>query len=220
MFTGGVMRKTILFFGIFILIHFGTAAQDFEGVIYYEVAELSAAGMSEMAYMIKEGKARMEYGNEEQKSSVLFLPDKNQMVVMIHQMQGYMTMDIDDAEEMDESSESEQAENTGQTKTIAGRSCEVWRITDPEETYEVCVAKNMGNFVMPNTDEETPDWARELMEEGFMPLEVVTLENGGRSVDMRATRIEERNIDDSLFSIPEGYKDMTEMMNQMYQQNR
>lgn len=213
------MKKIFFAFLLLVLLSTGASAQNFEGVIYYEMAELKAAGMSEMAYMIKGGKARMEYSDGAQKSSVLFLPEENQMVVLIDQMQGYMVMDIGDAEATTENRDNENAEQTGETKTIAGKTCEVWKVTDPEENYEVCVAKNMGNFILPNSEEDTPDWASKLMEEGFMPLEVVTIKNGRRTVDIRATRIEERSIDDSLFSIPEGYKDMTEMMNRMYDQN-
>jgi len=214
------MLKTIRLLGVLMLVNAAVAAQDFEGIIYYEIAELKAAGMNEMAYMIKDGKARMEYGNGAQQSSVLFLPEENRMVVLIPQMRGFMSMDIDEMSEGNNEIDPDEAEQTGQTRSVAGKSCEVWRISDAEETYEVCVARNMGNFVMPNAEADTPGWARELMAEGFMPLEVVTLENGRRSVNMRAMRIEEKAIDDALFLIPEGYSDMTEMMKQMYDRDQ
>lgn len=211
------MRNIICLLGVLLFTGIDIQAQNFEGVIHYEVEDMKAAGMGEMVYMIKDNKARMEYGQGAQQGAVLFFPEKKQMAIIISQMKGYMLMDTDD---LDETTNEERATATGETKTIAGHTCEVWTISSAEEDYEACIARGMGNFIMPNPQQNTPKWAQALMEEGFMPLEVVTINEGEQKVEMKATNIEEKQLDTSLFSIPEGYKDMTSMMNQMYNQQR
>lgn len=207
---------------VFSLLIFGfipslLTAQNFEGIIYYEIPQMTQQGMDEMPYMIKDSKARMEFGQGQQKGAMILLPEQSKMVIIIEAMKGYMSMNTDeDQHEMDDYSEGD-AHKTGETKTIANRQCEVWRIESPESTVEACMAKGLGTFMMPKSpmgNDNAPAWAKELME-GSMPLEVVEIENGNRSLRMRATKIEEKTLSPDLFEIPEGYNDMSGMMQQM-----
>ena len=131
-------------------------------------------------------------------------------------------MDVDDPETAAENSEENtQMEKTGDTKTIAGRSCEVWQVTYEASTYQMCVAKGLGNFMMPENpmaQSNTPQWAKEAMAGGVMPLEVTELNGSSKVTKMRATRIEEKSLSDDLFQVPEGYNDMSSMMKQMMNQ--
>lgn len=215
--------QILLFLGILIYVPALSSAQDFEGVIYYEINDMKEQGMEEMPYMIKGPKARMEFGSGQEKGAMILMPEESQMVILIETMKGYMKMDTRDAEgEMDDYSDTD-ATKTGETKTIAGRECEVWNIKSEENTIEACMAKGMGTFMMPKSPmakDNTPEWVKELMDEGAMPLEVIEIKNGNRSVQMRATRIEEKSLSDDLFTIPEGYRDMSDMMKQMQQMNQ
>ncbi len=194
-------------------------AQNFEGVIYYEIPEMTAQGMGEMPYMVKGDRVRMEFGKGAQGGALIYMPDSNKMAFILEAMKGYMTMDVEDHEtEAENTAEQTQMENTGDTKTIAGRTCEVWQVSHDENTYRLCVAKGLGNFMMPENpmaQSSTPQWAKEAMAGGFMPLEVVEITGGSNSTKMRATRIEEKSLSDDLFQIPEGYNDMSSMMKQM-----
>lgn len=198
------------------------SAQSFEGVIYYEIPEMSAQGMGEMPYMVKGNRVRMEFGQGSQGGALIFMPEENQLAFILEAMKGYMTLDTEDYGADSGSSETNtNMENTGDTKTIAGKSCEVWQVSDQQNTYQLCVARGMGNFMMPENPmarSQTPMWAKEAMEGGFMPLEVVEITGGTNSVKMRATRIEEKSLSDDLFMIPDGYNDMSSMMKQMMNQ--
>ena len=218
LFLSGLMGIVIMLFTTAV-----SEAQDFEGVIYYEIPEMSRQGMGEMPYMVKNSKVRMEFGQGAQAGAMIFMPDQNKMTFILEPMKGYMTMDMNDPESMDDTDDNTNMVKKEETKTVAGRSCEVWEVSDNRNTYQLCVAKGMGNFMMPQNpmaQTNTPKWAKEAMAGGFMPLEVVDVTNGNREIKMRATRIEEKSLSASLFEIPQGYNDMSSMMKQMMNQNR
>ena len=200
-------------------------AQDFEGIIYFEMADLAKQGMGEMPYMVKGNKGRMEINHQGQKNAMLMLPGESKMVMIIEQMNGYIEMDLNNTErantEKDKTSEPDMT-NTGQTKTIAGKTCEVWRMESEDGTFETCMAKGLGTFMMPQNQMQrrnAPAWAQKFAEEGSMPLEIVEIKNGDRTVQMKATKIVEKSLSDDLFKVPEGYRDMSGMMKGMQNRN-
>jgi hypothetical protein len=201
---------------------FLSMGQNFEGIVYFEVSDLTKQGMGELPYMIKENKARMEFGEGQQKGAILLLPDESKMVFVMDAMKGYITMDADQAPNDTEEITDAEASKTEKTKTIAGRECEVWQIESENNIIEACMAQGMGTFMMPKSpmgQDNTPQWAKELIAQGAMPLEVIELKNGNQTVQMRATKIEEKSLSADLFEIPNGYNDMSGMMKQMQNQN-
>lgn len=207
--------------GVFILsgtaLH--VAAQDFEGIIYYEMPEMEQNGIGNLAYMIKDSKIRVEFGEGVQKNAMLLLPEKSKMVIIMAQMKAYMTMDQSPDKRTNESEQDFTLEKTGNIKTIASHSCEVWIMTQEENRFELCMAKGLGRFMMPESpmasSRNVPQWAKEAMSEGVMPLEVVMISGDQPKIQMKATRIEKKALDSSLFEIPAGYRDMSSMMKQM-----
>lgn len=213
----------LLTFYLAIALSLPASAQDFEGIIYFEVSDMAGQDMNEMPYMVKGNKGRMEIRQGQQKTAMLMLPGESKMIVIIDQMQAYMEMNTDDVDqkEIDKIDETN-ATNTGETKTIAGKTCEVWQMESKEGDFEVCMAKGMGSFMMPQNQmqqQQTPAWAKKFQEERAMPLEVVELTNGKRTVKMKAKRIEEKSLSDDLFEVPEGYRDMSGMMKKMQNNN-
>lgn len=221
------MKTPLVQFFLFILIlccfPFTSIAQDFEGTIYFEVSDLTKQGMGEMPYMVKGNKARMEFGQGQQKAAMLFLPEESKMVIIMDAMKGYINMDTNTSSDNANDFTEADVTKTGETKNIAGRDCDVWKIkSEDDTTMEACMAMGMGSFMMPKSpmaEDNTPQWAKELMAQGAMPLEVIELKNGDRSIQMRATRIEEKSLSDDLFKIPEGYNDMSGMIQQMQNRN-
>lgn len=192
-------------------------AQDFEGIIYYEIPDMEQQGMGQMPYMVKGSRVRMEFGSGMQKGAMLFIPEKSQLTMLYDGMKRYMTMNMDKYDDSYEDQEAPAVTRTGQTKTIAGRKCEVWSIESDKNTVHACMAKGMGNFMMPQNPmarQKTPAWAKEIMEGGAMPLEVIEIKNGTETVQMLAKRIEEKSLSADLFVIPDGYTDMSGMLRQ------
>lgn len=199
-----------------------TTAQDFEGIIHFEMADLAKQGMGEMPYMVKGNKGRMEVSHRGQKSAMLMLPEQSKMVILIEQMNGYIEMDAGQDGDSTEGIDDADLNNTGETKTIAGRTCEVWKMESKDGTFETCMTKGMGTFMMPQNqmqNQKAPAWVQKFSEEGAMPLEIVEIKNGNRIVQMKATKIEEKSLSDDLFEVPEGYRDMSGMMKGMQNRN-
>lgn len=197
-------------------------AQDFEGVIHFEIADMAQQGMGEVPYMIKGNKGRMEMSHQGQKSAMIMLPDESKVVMVIEQMKGYIEMNTDEERETTEEVDESDLSQTGETKTIAGKSCEVWQMNSEDGTFEVCMAKGLGTFMMPQSrmqQQQAPDWAKQFWEDGAIPLEIVEVENGNRTVKMKAKKIEEKSLSDDLFEVPDGYRDMSGMMQGMQNRN-
>lgn len=219
-----IYKSISLFITLFLLAS-GARAQQFEGVITYEIPEMKQAGMGQMAYMIKDSNYRIEYGEGTQKGTMLIFPDKNEIVIIVEQMKGFMKMDSEMMQEFENEFEGEnEMVKTDQVRQVAGIECQVWKTSDKTGDYELCVARDLGNFMMPNAtmsgSNNLPDWARDAMKEGFMPLEIHEVKkNGSKELKMKAVDIQRKPLDASLFTIPEGYRDMSGMMKQMFKQN-
>lgn len=101
-------------------------------------------------------------------------------------------------------------EKTGKTDTVAGYSCDVWKVTEASgEKTEACVAKGIS---FPAFGRHA-GWMSSL-EDGF-PLRAISYDSAGKEKSkMEVTKIDKKSIDDSQFQVPAGYttQDMASMM--------
>jgi len=115
---------------------------------------------------------------------------------------------------------------TGKQETIAGHTCEHWLMGD-DQNLDMCVAKGLGYFGMgggsggglgalkdlafsPKLLAEAsahPEWVK-FLEGGAFPLKITATENGKVTMNMEATKIEIKSLDDSLFTVPPDYKEL------------
>ena len=116
---------------------------------------------------------------------------------------------------------------TGKQETIAGYTCEHWLMGDKQD-MDMCVAKGLGYFGMGSQSggglgalknlafspkllvdaAAHPEWVK-FLEGGAFPLKLTTMEDGKVKMNMEATRIEKKSLDDSLFTIPTDYKELS-----------
>lgn len=116
--------------------------------------------------------------------------------------------------------------DTGKQETIAGYTCEHWLMGD-QQNLDMCVAKGLGYFGMggqgggglaalknlafsPKLLAEAaahPEWVK-FLEGGAFPLKITALEDGKAKMNMEATMIERKSLDDSLFAVPPDYKEL------------
>lgn len=197
-------------------------AQNFEGVIHYQFDKMEQQTMDDIEYMIKNNKIRMQFGMGAQSGAMLYNSNESKMTFIMDKMKSYMSMDMNDMSQesnYDSKWDESEVQKTGQTKQVAGHSCEIWTLaSDQGEKLTMCMADDLGTFMTPGNPmarQHAPDWAKEIITEGFMPLEVVEESGGDETVQMKATKIEEKSLSDHLFEIPEGYRDMSGMMKQM-----
>lgn len=61
---------------------------------------------------------------------MIFMPEENKMALIMEAMKGYMPMDMEQPQTGEKSEEMTDMERTRETKTIAGKNCEVWLVND------------------------------------------------------------------------------------------
>ncbi len=102
-------------------------------------------------------------------------------------------------------------DKSGKTDTVAGYSCEQWKISDPGgERTDVCVAQGISFPVM---GRHGGGWMSQL--DNSFPLRAVSYDSAGKEKSrMEVTKIEKKSLDDTMFQVPAGYttQDMGEMM--------
>jgi len=121
--------------------------------------------------------------------------------------------------------------DTGKKETIAGHTCEHYKVTDEQKDYysglpvevnmDMCVAKGLGylgvggaegSMGMPylagteDISNASPEW-KSLLEGGAFPLKMSTTRDGQKPYSLEVTKIERKSVDASLFAIPPGYKE-------------
>jgi hypothetical protein len=116
---------------------------------------------------------------------------------------------------------------TGKRETIAGYTCEHWLMGD-KQNMDICIAKGLGYFGMggqgggafstlknlafsPEQLAEAsshPEWVK-FLEGGAFPLKMTSTEEGKVTMNMEATKIEKKSLDDSLFVVPPDYKEFS-----------
>jgi hypothetical protein len=102
-------------------------------------------------------------------------------------------------------------DKTSQTDTVAGYSCDVYKIAETNgDKSEACLAKGI-HFPQMG---KGANWLGDLGGDVF-PMRVVTTDPTGKEKNrMQVTKVERKTLDDSLFTVPAGYKvmNMDDMM--------
>lgn len=188
------------------------AQSTFEGVMTFQVSA-GPGNQQTMQYTAKGNKARMDISAQGMQMFTLFDGATRTVDVVIPMRKMYMERSVNDAEAMADSAVARsKIDWTGQKETIAGYECEHANITDDQgQTTDVCLAKGLGTFAQMgggmggrgNRGGMGGGWEGHIGQR--FPLKVVR--NG--TVEMLVTSIEKKPIDDSQFSIPDGYQKMT-----------
>ena len=175
--------------------------------------------------------------NPEAHSVMLWDLEGAKMTTLMPTRKMYMTIDMkemaekmkDAAKDMKKSDEDPRfpkLTDTGKQETIAGYTCEHWLMGE-KQNLDICVAKGLGYFGMgggsggglgalkdlafsPKLLSEAsahPEWVK-FLEGGAFPLKITATEKGKVTMNMEATKIERKSLDDSLFAVPPDYKEL------------
>lgn len=168
---------------------------------------------------------------------MLFDLEASKVTTLMPSRKMYMTIDLkqaaEDMKNVAKDSKKSQGDeekfpkltDTGKQETIAGYTCEHWLMGD-KQNLDMCVAKGLGYFGMggqgggglsalknlafsPKLLAEAathPEWVK-FLEGGAFPLKITSTEDGKVKMNMEATRIEKKSLDDSLFAVPADYKE-------------
>jgi len=183
------------------------ASQNFEGIIQYEIPELQdKIGTDQLDYMIKGDMIRIEYESGKSRStSILYETETEMMFISIGMLGGHVEVPPDDVQ-LNFMDEEPNFEKTEQTKTVNGKSCEVWKATIENDLYHYCFIPETADFILPInsvTAGSVPVWAGVNLPDNHLPLEVNMIQNGEEITVMKAIQFEEKQLNRRLFSILE-----------------
>jgi hypothetical protein len=206
------MRRVALALG---LIAASTAgAQNFEGVVTYDMGTGANGKNSTWEYMAKGNKVRFQTDDPRTAGMGMIMDMNARTITMIMTPQKmYMTQPIPQYNNPAADTVHGKITKVG-SETIAGVPCDDYQGTDAQGQKKtlVCIAHGMGNFVMGNGNNGMfKSMASHI--EGFsaafggggFPLKVVN-ENG--QVTMLATKVERKSLDDAMFTPPADFKQM------------
>jgi len=189
-------------------------AQTFEGVIEFTVT--GERGTMPMTYMMKGDNVRVEMeGRPGMKADFLIDTKENKSYMLMEQMKMYMELPAPPPP--DSSAPKPEITKTGKTQKILGYDCEEFLIKDGDRNSEVWITKDLGPFQLfkmggRQGQNNVEAWQKMVGSEGGFPLLATTKEGDTEISKMVATNVEKKSLDDSLFKIPEGYKQFDSSM--------
>lgn len=214
-------------------------AGEFEGVVEMKLDTPDRQQSMAMTFYLKGERTRMEtnLGDIPEAQAVMLLDmSKGEMTTLIPQQKMYMTINLEEMRKAAEGMGATDEENkepkfakltaTGKTETIAGYQCEHWLMGDNQE-IDMCVAKGLGYFGMGDklggfgsmknlvfspkmlaAAAAHPEWVK-FLSGGAFPLKITMNEGGKVTMSMEATKIERKQLDNGLFSVPADYKKLS-----------
>jgi len=188
----------------------------FEGIISFDSFN-EFTGKTSGKYFVKGNRIRIEL---EDLDPSIFVPEKDLMIGIMLDERRYMEIDLKKVY-TDKTSQKENItlEKTGKTKEIAGYTCEIWNITTTDGTTSaVCMAKGLADFISPANPLSTLDneeWEKQIGDGKYIQLEVITDLYGTEQMSMKATKIEEKKLNDSLFKVPNGFTKLSSILDRM-----
>jgi len=204
--TSNIYRMLLILITVIWVIPRQGSGQQFEGVVRYNIPELEREiGTTQLDYMVKGGMVRIEYlSGRDQTTSILYDSESRTMYIKISMLAGHVEVPPDDVKQGLEKKEVTFTQ-TDETQSIAGRSCTIWETTFDGRQYRYCFVPEMANFILPInsvTAGNIPVWAAVQIPELYLPLQVTRIGKGNKEqVLMKATGIEERELDRNLFSV-------------------
>ena len=121
--------------------------KTFEGTVTFQTTDEGEVG--NFTYSMKGSRARFEPQDLSMPMYMLLDMEKEVMHMVVPSEKMYMEMPIDEESLQDDDAKVPEPVNTGRKDVVAGKSCEIWTMDDPEEraTYEMCLARDMGMFM-------------------------------------------------------------------------
>ena len=210
-----------LFIAVFTLFSFQTFAKEFKGVVTYKISiegsgvtdEMKAMMPKTMTMTVKGNKARMEMIMSMGKTVTITDGDAKTSISLMDMMGQKIAIQSTPEEIMKDLTDGPEVkvEVTSETKDILGYTCKKAIITSVEDDLEMIVyfTEELGSKEL-NFDNPQFKDINGLMMEFEMPNEMF-------SMHFTAVSVEKKNVEDSEFTIPEGYQIKTkEEMKSMF----
>jgi hypothetical protein len=172
----------------------------FEGKVVFSV---QTDGQKQvMDYFAKDNKFRMEV--PEQGGYIIFDSKASKMSIVMEEQKMYMET-VMDASNLDKSAGS--ITKTGETKKILGYDCEKFLFDQDGSKGESWMTKDLGAFMFfTDTQQGMADWQKEILKEGYFPLQVTEYSNGKVESSYNVTEVTPKTLSPEMFVIPSSYQ--------------
>jgi len=186
----------------------------FEGEITMHIQ----TGSSSSDLVVKTKSDKMRFETKAADGSLnysVFDPATNKLTMVMEGQKSYMAMDFSKrgTPQANTSPDSVAIEKSGKHETIAGVDCEDWTAKAPSgKRSEVCIASGIAFFDLGSAKSGSSGGglAKELRDKKLFPLRSVEYDADGKELNrMEVTKIEKKSFDDSEFSVPKDYKEIT-----------
>ena len=205
------MKKVCAVLPILLFLFAGNifAQKAFEGKVVFNV---QTDGQKQvMDYYAKDNKFRMEV--PDQGGYIIFDSKASKMFIVMDEQKMYMETAID-ASTSDKNEGS--ITKTGETKKILGYDCEKFLFEQDGSKGESWMTKELGAFMFfSESQQEMADWQKEILSEGYFPLEVTEYSNGKVESSYNVTEVTPKELSSDMFAVPSSYQklDMSNMGN-------
>jgi len=205
------MKLTLTILSLILIFSAGNifAQKAFEGKVVFKV---EANGEKQvMDYYAKDKKFRMEV--PDQGGYIIFDSNTSKMFIVMDEQKMYMETPID-ASNSSESAGS--ITKTGETKKILGYECEKFLFDQDGSKGESWMTKELGAFMFfTESHQGMADWQKEILNEGYFPLQVTEYSNGKVESSYVVTEVTPKELSSDMFAIPSSYQklDMGNMGN-------
>lgn len=201
---------SLLLASIFAMCSFQTFAKDFKGVITYKITiegssvtdDMKAMMPKTMIMTIKGNKTRSEMSMGMGKTVSITDADDKSTITLMDMMGQKFAIQSDYDEIMKDLAETPdvKVDVTNETKDILGYTCKKAIISNPEDNTEMIVyfTNELGSKALNFSNPQFKD-IDGLMLEFEIPNEMF-------SMHFTAVSIDKKNVDDSEFTIPDGYQ--------------
>jgi hypothetical protein len=190
----------------------------FEGSITYDAG---MAGMNmQITQLVKGSMVRQEMEGPMGQIVTIVDTESSMMTTLMPAQKMYMRIDMNAMMQQYGQQAAAQPQpkpadfkSTGEKETIAGHACEHFAFTGEGNTIDMCIAQGLGfvpfmsmsNQGMANAP-DVDEW-KQRFPDGFLPL-AMTVTAQGQTMTMRASTLEKKSVDASLFQVPSGYTEM------------
>ncbi len=196
----------------------GATGPTFEGAITMHMTDAKRAPQ-DITLLTKGNKIRVDVPEKNGTSAhSVFDPSTGKALVIMDSQKMAMTMTIPAASlAAPAQGTAPQVTKTGKHETIAGRDCEDWDVISSNGKHEqVCVAEGMLFFdftsmAPPGSPGRSNmgSWLSSLRDKHEFPLRAITLDATGKEASrMEVTKLDPKPLDDAMFGVPAGYKEM------------
>jgi hypothetical protein len=208
-------------------------AETFEGKVTMTVTDPNGKTVP-LTFNLKEGLSRMDVDAGPGKTASMIMDmNKKEMTILIPQQKMYMVQPLTlpaaaSTAGVPDPSPDVSFEKTPDTEKILGYDCVKFIAKTKDSTTEIWTTDQLGTFLgmggggmmggrrggPPGAGSQP--WAQAMAGKNFFPLRVVTHNASGKETTrMEATAVEKQSLPASLFTPPEGWQNLSDMMKSM-----